>query len=72
MSNKSKALYEQIEQGKWVDWGRRMDLSCCSCGFCHEIEYRLRKGKLQLKFTVNGAATGGIRRHHEHECVKVE
>lgn len=54
-----------------MDWGRVMDLACCDCGLVHEIRYRTRKGKLQLRFRVNGAATGGVRKNNEYECVKV-
>ena len=47
-----------------------MHLACCSCGFTHEIRYRLKNGKPQLKFRIDGPATGGLRRHHQHECVR--
>ena len=70
MKKSPKSQYEQIEQGVWIDWGPVMHLACCSCGFTHEIRYRLKNHKLQLKFRIDGPATGGLRRHHQHECVR--
>lgn len=63
MSKKTK--YEQIEQGKWYDWNTTQDLACCHCHMVHEVSVRIRKGRKQLKFTINGSATGGLRKHHE-------
>jgi hypothetical protein len=59
--------FEQIFEGRWVDWPSLVQLACCSCHLVHTIETRLKDGQLQLRFKRNGAATGGLRRHHPLE-----
>lgn len=64
---KDNSEYDQIEAGQWVSWLKKgVDLACCSCGFCHRIKWRIKnvngRDELQLNFTVNGPATGGLRK----------
>ena len=61
-----RSEYEQVDSDVWVSWVKTVDLACCDCGLVHRVNWRIKKVKgvneLQLKFSRNGPATGGIRR----------
>lgn len=61
-----KSEYDHIETGEWVPWLKDVDLACCDCGLVHRVTWRLKRTKnrneLQLRFSRNGPATGGIRK----------
>ena len=61
-----KSEYEDVEAGKWTACNKTIDLACCDCGLVHRIKWRIRKSggrdELQLRFTRNGPATGGVRK----------
>ena len=64
---KDQSEYDQIEAGQWVSWLKKgVDLACCSCGLVHRVKWRIKKtnnrDELQLNFSLNGPATGGIRK----------
>lgn len=40
----------QIQEGEWIQpvmKGYRM--ACCDCGLVHALDFRIRKGKVQLR-----------------------
>jgi len=65
--NKPQSDYDQIEADEWVPWIKDVDLACCDCGLVHRVKWRIVKttggrNELQLRFSRNGPATGGIRK----------
>lgn len=66
-----------VEDGPEGDWfaftlagGVRQQ--CCSCGLVHEIEFRRKGGKLQMRFMRNERATGAARRSRKRKVVIVD
>lgn len=56
--------YDQVKAGQWVQpvkQGYRME--CCDCGLVHTLDFRIFRGRVQLRARRNNRATGQIRRH---------
>ena len=62
--HKKKDPYEQIHDGEWFDLDIEagLDLACCDCGLVHNIRWRARKNKIQMKMTRDKRATAARRR----------
>lgn len=60
-----KSVYKDVTDD-WETWATHVDLACCDCGLVHEIETRVKDGKLQMRFARNDRATAQLRRHHDH------
>lgn len=56
------STYDHVESGKWTTCTKTFDLACCDCSLVHRIDWRLKDGKLQLRFKRNGPSTGGLRK----------
>lgn len=57
------SYYEEVEAGKWVQpipKGYKME--CCDCGLVHTLDFRIYKGRVQLRAWRNNRSTGQIRR----------
>jgi len=57
-----KSVYDEVEPNKWTVCTKTFDLACCDCSLVHSIDWRIRQGKLQLRFRRNGPSTGGLRK----------
>jgi len=59
-----RADWTQRQSGVWftVPSMRLHRIACCDCGLCHDVSFRIVRGKLQIKAYVNGPATGGKRK----------
>ena len=55
-------VYDQIYDGEWSDWPRDLHFQCCSCGFTHQVQLRIRSGKIQIRMTVDNRSTAATRR----------
>jgi hypothetical protein len=57
----------QIVDGKWyvVAWGGEPFIEdCCDCALSHRMTYRLRNGKLEVRYVVDHKRTKSLRRKH--------
>ena len=62
--------YDQVWDNQWEDAPTRACLACCDCGLVHDVEFRIKDGKFQWRFTRNNRATGQIRRYRkELKCL---
>jgi hypothetical protein len=59
--------YDHVIDGKWFDLPSKWDLACCDCGLVHKVEARLKDGRLQIRMTRHGPATGGRRKALFHD-----
>jgi hypothetical protein len=57
--------YRKIANGEEVVIkGKTIGLCCCDCGLVHDIEIKVKKGKVVMIFTRNNHKTAGMRRYH--------
>lgn len=42
-------------------------MACCDCGLVHNVDFRIYKGRVQLKATRNNRATEQKRRHMKNK-----
>ena len=62
------AKYLAVQAGEWIQPIRRgYKMSCCDCGLVHVLNFRLRKGRIQLQAFRDNRATGQKRRHIKEE-----
>ena len=57
--------YEKPQSGKWIQpvrWKYRM--ACCDCGLVHNMDSRVRNGRVQFRISRNGQATYAMRKHY--------
>ena len=58
------ANYPEVQSGQWVQPVRKgYKMSCCDCGLVHKLNFRLRRGRIQLQAFRDNRATGQKRRH---------
>ena len=60
---------EYLEAGEeWVEPLKRgktiIEVICCDCGLAHDIEFRVKDGKLVMRWHENRRATAATRRKH--------
>ena len=56
--------YEELEHNEWVQPKRNgYRVSCCDCGLVHEMDFRVKKGRIEYRARRNKKLTGQIRRH---------
>jgi hypothetical protein len=57
--------YDQVIDGEWFGFpiNYLFKHSCCDCGLCHDVEFKIKKDKLMMSWTVNNRATGQRRRY---------
>lgn len=48
--------------GEWVQPKRDYRMGCCDCGLVHDMQFRIRNGKIQFSATRNNRATAAKRR----------
>lgn len=55
--------YYHATDGEWIEVPKRgFKEQCCACGLIHTVDFRLVKGKLQFRATVDNRATAAARR----------
>ena len=58
-----KVIYYQRVDGEWFEVEHRShQIRCCDCGLVHKLNFRLRKGKIQIQAFRDNRATGQRRR----------
>lgn len=64
--------YDKVTDGEWVQPVRRgYKMACCDCGLVHVINFRIRKGRIQLQASRNARSTAMKRRHDRAKARKV-
>lgn len=58
---------EQIEPtatgwSKWSIWPRKVRHICCECNNVHDVEMKVSKGKIWMRWKTNHRATAAMRR----------
>lgn len=55
----------------WSDWiqpiRRGYKFRCCDCGLVHNMDFRMRKGRVQFRASRNNRSTGQVRRHQKEK-----
>lgn len=60
--------YEQVHDGQWFAVRKRGHKNqCCSCGLVHNIDYRIKDGLQEIRFTTDRRATAAVRRAFKFE-----
>lgn len=55
--------YDRPESDEWIQPIRTgYKMSCCDCGLVHELDFRIRKGRVQYRARRNQRSTGQVRR----------
>jgi hypothetical protein len=54
----------QIIDGRWYALGGYDKQVCCGCGLTHRLEYKLEKGRIFERVTVDDKATAAERKKH--------
>ena len=58
------ARYKAAKDGEWIQPVRNGYLmACCDCGLVHEINFRVKKRKIQFQATRDNRKTAAKRRH---------
>ena len=58
------STYKQVWDGDWITLPKTgLQLACCDCYLTHDIDLRIRKGKIEVRFNRNNRITGQLRRH---------
>ena len=56
--------YYRPQEGEWVQPVRRgYKMSCCDCGLVHNLDFRIRGGRVQFRAFRNNRSTGNVRRY---------
>lgn len=56
--------YNQPKAGEWVQPVRKgYKLACCDCGLVHLFDFRVFKGKIQIRAFRSNRSTAMMRRH---------
>lgn len=59
----SERKYPSVKAGQWVQPVRKgYKMACCDCGLVHVLNFRIRKGRVQLQAFRDNRATGQLRR----------
>jgi hypothetical protein len=57
------ARYLQVDADTWIQPVRRgYRMACCDCGLVHELDFRIRDGRVQVRARRNNRATAAMRR----------
>jgi len=55
--------YDKPEAGEWVRPVRRgYKLACCDCGLVHKFDFRVHRGRIEIRAFRDNRATAAIRR----------
>ena len=60
----------------WSDWvtpvRRGYRMGCCDCGLAHTLDFRVYKGKIQLRVRRNNRSTAALRKSRKYLCTAKE
>ena len=52
------------EEDEWVQPTMKdFKFACCDCGLVHDVDFRIARGRVQLRMRRNNRSTGQVRRH---------
>jgi hypothetical protein len=57
---------------EWFDAGRGFRLSCCGCHLVHDLEFRIKGDKIEVRIFRNERATAAMRRPHKRRVIIVD
>lgn len=58
------ASFLKVQPGEWQQPIRKgYKMACCDCGLVHTMDFRIYKGKIQMRAQRNERSTGQMRRH---------
>jgi hypothetical protein len=64
--------YYRVTDGEWFEPEQQNHkLACCDCGLVHTINFRIKKGNVQMQATRNKRSTALIRRHKKIKIVDI-
>lgn len=56
--------FAKPEADEWVRPIRRgYKLACCDCGLVHDMDFRVKNGRVEFRVRRNGRSTAMMRRH---------
>lgn len=56
--------FVNVGPGEWQQPVRKgYKMACCDCGLVHNMEFRVHKGKIQIRGWRNSRSTAQMRRH---------
>jgi hypothetical protein len=62
----SNRLSNSVDDQGWTKWATPVHdgyrLACCTCGLVHNVNFRVRKGQVEMQFQINRRATAAMRR----------
>jgi len=65
----AKYIQEHAGEDGWSRWvqpvRRGYKLRCCDCGLVHNMDTRIRKGRVQFRMSRNNRSTAMVRRHQK-------
>jgi hypothetical protein len=63
-----KYPYPKAVAGAWEPIERHLKIACCHCGLCHDIRFKVLKGRLWWKVEQDPPATRKSRKAKVYEC----
>lgn len=55
--------YKNEVAGRWIQPVRKgYRMACCDCGLVHVVDFRIHKGRVQMRFFRHNRATAAMRR----------
>ena len=56
-----------VQGNGWTDWVQPIrkgyKLCCCDCGLVHNMDFRVKNGRVQFRVSRNNRSTALVRRH---------
>lgn len=57
-------VYERPSAGEWVQPVKKAyKMACCDCGLVHNLDFRVKDGRIQFRAFRNNRSTALMRRH---------
>lgn len=57
--------YAEPKSGEWVQPVRKgYKMCCCDCGLVHNVDFRVKGGRVQFRVFRNNRSTALVRRHN--------
>ena len=61
--NRNVKSYEHPKHNEWIQPVRKdYKMCCCDCGLVHNMDFRIYKGRVQIRARRNNRSTGQVRR----------
>ena len=63
-----RMTFEEVKPGEWIQPVRRgYKTRCCDCGLVHDIDFRVKGGRAQLRVYRNKKLTKMSRMHFKYD-----